>query len=214
MRRETMSDDWEIDPSVRAEVRRIYLEWMGLPDLSEIEQTAVIDAEAARLTGLVNEALGDSAHGYQLQRWRQEHPGQTPDHETVVSLMQTERHTARQKVLEEELYPQLTEEILEQRQLENEKLSELTEQRISDRRAAKDPERWRTGLVAPSELAEQIVARLWGLGRTMPFLELAVSLVAQRLEDGLPIPVTTLDPLFDELDQIVTAEADRDPAAF
>ena len=209
-----MSEEWEIDPLIRDEVRRIYLEWIGLAEMTGPEQEAMIEAESARLTGMVEEALGDTAHGYQLQKWRQEHPGQVPDYQTVVSLTQTERRSARQKIFEEELYPQLTEEILEQRRQEHAEIVEMTEQRIAQLRAARDPERWRKGLVVPSALAEQIVIRLWGLGRSMAFLELAVALISQRLEDDLPTPTTILDPVFEEIETMIEDAASVEVTPF
>lgn len=199
--------DLPIDPTVRAEVARIWREWIGMdPSLPETERDELIDREAARLTEMIQESVGDSPHGFLVEQWRRDHPGQDPDHRTTVALMETAWSSARKKVLENELYPQLSEE---DRQRTENTLDELVE--ISDRQAGamtaqRDPDRWRTLMVEVSELAERIVNRVWGTRGGLEFQELAVALIQQRLDDNEPTPMTSADPLRDELEAMIESE--------
>ncbi|MCK0093473.1 hypothetical protein MWU77_22105 [Rhodococcus sp. F64268] len=57
------------------------------PDLTPEQRESLIWQEAARLTQMVEEAVGDGGHGGLLDQWRLDNPGLTPDYETVVSSM-------------------------------------------------------------------------------------------------------------------------------
>ncbi|WP_159848495.1 hypothetical protein [Nocardia sp. CY41] len=206
----TSPQQFPIDPTVRAEVSRIWREWIGMdPSLPEVEREAQIDREAARLTQLIEEIVGDSPHGFLMQQWRAEHPGQDPDHQTTVALIETAWRSARSRVLETELYPQLSAEDQQRTEDEMQELGEdsaLQAQRLKD---VGDPERWRTAMVEPTELATRIVNRVWGTAGSLEFQELALALVQQRLEDDLPTPTTGADPLREELESMIDAELNR-----
>jgi len=193
-----------IDPIVRTEVARIWREWIGMdPDLSVEEREAQIDAEALRLTSMVDQIVGDSPHGFLAEQWRQERPGQEPDFPTTVALIETARRSAREKVLEQELYPQLTATAAAQTEQELAEISAAAAAEARRLREARDPNRWRRSMVEVSELAERIVSRVWGTAGTFEFQMLALSLVQQRLEDNEPTPTTSADPVREELEAMI-----------
>lgn len=199
--------DLPIDPVVRAEVARIWREWIGMdPSLPETERDEQIDREAARLTEMVQESVGDSPHGFLVEQWRREHPGQDPDHRTTVALIETAWNSARARVLENELYPQLSEEDRRRTETTLAELVENSDRQASELTAQRDPDRWRTLMVEVSELAERIVNRVWGTRGSLEFQELALALIQQRLDDNLPTPMTSADPLRDELEAMIEGE--------
>lgn len=209
----TSPQDNPIDPWVRAEVSRIWREWVGMdPQMPPAEREALIDQEAARLTEMIEETVGDSAHGYLVQQWRQEHPGQDPDYQTTVALTETAWTSARSKILETELYPQVSSEAAQQGAAEMQHLAESALRRAKVLKDARDPDRWQRGMVDPSELATTIVNRVWGYGGSMEFQELALALIQQRLDDNLPTPSTSADPLREELELMIDEALRRNSA--
>lgn len=209
----TSPQDNPIDPWVRTEVSRIWREWVGMdPQMPPAQREALIDQEAARLTEMIEETVGDSAHGFLVEQWRQEHPGQDPDHQTTVALIETAWSSARTKILETELYPQVSAEASQQTGAEMAHLAESALRRARVLKDARDPERWRRGMVDPTELATRIVDRVWGYAGSMEFQELALALVQQRLDDNLPTPATSADPLREELELMIDTELNRNNA--
>ncbi|MCD7053122.1 hypothetical protein GS504_02575 [Rhodococcus hoagii] len=206
-----MAQQENVDLRIRDEVRRIWGEWVGMdPQLSPEQRAERIEQEAARLTQMVEETVGESGHGFLLDQWRAEHPGVTPDYETVVSLMGAAWESARSKVLSEELYPQVTEEVYQRVTATDELIEQERQQRIESARQEQDPERWKTLNVEVSPLAETIVNRVW-MGESGRFTLLAQSLIQQRLEDNEPTPVNAVDPLADQLGAIIAAEIEAHP---
>lgn len=206
-----MAQQENVDLRIRDEVRRIWGEWVGMdPQLSPEQRADRIEQEAARLTQMVEETVGESGHGFLLDQWRAEHPGVTPDYETVVSLMGAAWESARSKVLSEELYPQVTEEVYQRVTATDELIEQERQQRIESARQEQDPERWKTLNVEVSPLAETIVNRVW-MGESGRFTLLAQSLIQQRLEDNEPTPVNAVDPLADQLGAIIAAEIEAHP---
>ncbi|NKV13019.1 hypothetical protein GS909_23190 [Rhodococcus hoagii] len=206
-----MAQQENVDLRIRDEVRRIWGEWVGMdPQLSPEQRAERIEQEAARLTQMVEETVGESGHGFLLDQWRAEHPGVTPDYETVVSLMGAAWESARSKVLSEELYPQVTEEVYQRVTATDELIEQERQQRIESARQEQDPERWKTLNVEVSPLAETIVSRVW-MGESGRFTLLAQSLIQQRLEDNVPTPVNAVDPLADELGAMIAAEIEAHP---
>lgn len=206
-----MAQQENVDLRIRDEVRRIWGEWVGMdPQLSPEQRAERIEQEAARLTQMVEETVGESGHGFLLDQWRAEHPGVTPDYETVVSLMGAAWESARSKVLSEELYPQVTEEVYQRVTATDELIEQERQQRIESSRQEQDPERWKTLNVEVSPLAETIVNRVW-MGESGRFTLLAQSLIQQRLEDNEPTPVNAVDPLADQLGAMIAAEIEAHP---
>lgn len=204
MTESTTNDDQAIDPVIRAEVTRIWREWIGMdPDLTGAERESQIDAEAARLTAMVDESVGDSAHGFVMEQWQAEHPGREPDFPTTVALIETARRSATSKILETELYPQLTAEAAARTQADLDEISLAAAAQARRLREQCDPQRWRRGMVEVSDLARQIVDRVWGISGTLDFQLLALVLVQQRLEDDQRTPLTSADPIREELESMI-----------
>ncbi|NKR53118.1 hypothetical protein GS481_02975 [Rhodococcus hoagii] len=75
-----MAQQENVDLRIRDEVRRIWGEWVGMdPQLTPEQREERIEQEAARLTQMVEETVGESGQGFLLDQWRAEHPGVTPD---------------------------------------------------------------------------------------------------------------------------------------
>lgn len=204
------NEDQTIDPIIRAEVTRIWREWIGMdPGLTSAERESRIDAEAARLTQMVDETVGDSAHGFLMEQWKDEHPGQVPDYPTTVAMIETARRSATSKILETELYPQLTEAEAEQTQTDLFEIAAEAEAETKRLRDQHDPNRWRRQMVEISDLAIQIVNRAWGASGTFEFRMLALALVQQRLEDDQRTPLTSADPIREELESMIDEELQR-----
>ncbi|NKR28890.1 hypothetical protein GS966_27675 [Rhodococcus hoagii] len=207
---ETTANEQDIDPIVRAEVARIWRGWIGMdPDLTQRERDRQIDAEAARLTQLIEEHIGDSSHGFRVEQWQEEHQGQEPDFLTAARLIESARQSARSLVLETELYPQVTPEIAEQTEADLEEIHAVALEEARRLREIHDPDRWRRHMVEVSELATRIVSRVWGASQPLDFMTLASALVQQRLEDNQRTPTTSADPLREELDQMIDEELRR-----
>lgn len=207
--------DMPVDPTVRAEVARIWREWIGMdPSLPKAEREAQIDREAARLTELIQEIVGDSPHGFLMEQWRKDHPGQDPDHQTAVAMIETAWRSARTRVLETELYPQLSIEEQQQTEAEMRELAEDSDRQVQQLKQIHDPDRWSRGLVEPTELATRIVDRVWGTAGSLEFQELALALIQQRLDDDQPTPSTAADPLREQLEMMIDAELRRQNTMF
>ncbi|NKR80690.1 hypothetical protein GS491_26595 [Rhodococcus hoagii] len=129
--------------------------------------------------------------------------GQEPNFPTTVALIETARRSARQKVLESELYPQLSATAAAQTERELAEISAAAAAEARRLREVRDPNRWRRSMVEVSELAERIVSRVWGTAGTFEFRMLALSLVQQRIEDNEPTPTTSADPVREELEAMI-----------
>jgi hypothetical protein len=145
------------------------------------------------------------------QQFEQANPP-APDarYQDAVRAKETAWRAAREMVLENELYPQVTPEIRE----DWERFERWAEQEIEKdweaARTAQDPDRWRTRNVRPNPIAVRVVERVW-LDRPGWFRTLAKSLIAQRIEDNQPVPATSRDRLADELAELIEDEMRRNP---
>lgn len=188
-----------IDLTIAAETRRILVEWLGVDPATEQER---IDREALRLQQMTEDAA---------QQFEQANPP-APDatYPDAVRAKETAWRAAREMVLENELYPQVTPEIRE----DWERFEQWAEQEIEKdweaARTAQDPDRWRTRNVRPNPTAVRVVERVW-LDRPGWFRTLAKSLIAQRIEDNQPVPMTSRDQLADELTELIEDEMRRNP---
>ncbi|MEV0063312.1 hypothetical protein [Nocardia sp. NPDC050718] len=185
-----------IDSYIRSEVARIHENWLDDAEFttSAADRAARVDAEAAELTGRV--AVAEAAILDDLRAdWRAIHGSGLPAARTVAALRGTAREDARHAVLCEHLYPRVSHEMLAERR--------RAEYAAADRRlnaaVHTDLHRWRRRAVHPTAPTRAIVARTWGTIRSAEFLVLAHALVQTRVEDGLPVPVTPLDPLTEQL---------------
>lgn len=205
----------DVDPIVRSEVARIWRGWIGMdPDLSPAERGRQIEQEAARLTSMIDEHVGDSTYGFRVEQWQQEHPGQEPDALTTASLIESARRSARSLVLETELYPQVTTEVAAQTESELDEIHATAAAEAQRLREIHDPARWQRHMVEVSELATRIVGRVWGTTPSLDFLTLAAALVQQRLEDNQSTPTTSADPVREELELMIEEQLRRSPTPF
>ncbi|MEF9411339.1 hypothetical protein V4F30_21820 [Rhodococcus sp. IITD102] len=200
----TQSEDFRaqvegIDLRIAAETRRILVEWLGLDPATEQER---IDREALRLQQMTEDAA---------EQFEQAHPA-APDatYWNVVQAKETAWRAAREMVLATELYPQVTPEMRESWERFEEWADQEIEKDWEAARAAQDPERWRTRNVRPNPTAVRVVERVW-LAKPGWFRTLAKALIAQRIEDNQPVPMTSRDPLADELAALIEDEMRRNP---
>ncbi|WP_188827035.1 hypothetical protein [Nocardia camponoti] len=134
------------------------------------------------------ERLVDITLPSMLENWHEFHPHCRIDANRKASLTELARVLARRDILRLHLYPEVTAEMLSARR---------TDHRVFIRNSpgSPDPERWRGGAVRSSQEAERITVMIWGPIRSLDFIVRALSLVQVRIDDGLPLPVTPLDPL-------------------
>ncbi|ETT23465.1 hypothetical protein RAJCM14343_0438 [Rhodococcus aetherivorans] len=188
-----------IDLTIAAETRRILVEWLGIDPATEQEQ---IDREALRLQQMTEDAA---------EQFEQATPP-APDatYQDAVRAKETAWRAAREMVLEGELYPQVTPEIREARERFEEWTEQEAEKDWEAARTAQDPDRWRTQNVRPNPTAVRVVERVW-LAKPAWFRALAQALIAQRIEDNQPVPMTSRDPIADELAAMIEDEMRRNP---
>ena len=190
-----------IDLTIAAETRRILVEWLGVEPATEQER---IDREALRLQQLTEDAAE------QFEQANPPAPGAT--YQDAVQAKETAWRAAREMVLENELYPQVTPEIRK----DWERFEQWAEQELDKdwekARTAQDLDRWRTRNVKPNPTAVRVVERVW-LDRPGWFRTLAKSLIAQRIEDNQPVPMTSRDRLAEELTELIEDEMRRNPPA-
>ncbi|CDZ90303.1 hypothetical protein QM787_25365 [Rhodococcus ruber] len=185
-----------IDLTIAAETRRILVEWLGIDPATEQEH---IDREALRLQQMTEDAA---------EQFEQATPDAT--YRDAVRAKATAWRAAREMVLEGELYPQVTPEIRTAREKFETWGEREAEKGWEAARTAQDPDRWRTQDVKPNPTAVRVVERVW-LGKPAWFRALAQALIAQRIEDNQPVPMTSRDPLADELAAMIEDEMRRNP---
>lgn len=197
-----------IDVTIADETFRILVEWIGL-DKNSIDDRETIDREALRLQGLT-EAAAQPLEQQASEQWTESNSGKTPTYFDVVRAKETAWRAAREMVLSQELYPQVTPPIVAQiaeqaREADGEIDAEQTRAR-----EAHDSDRWKTLNVTPRPIAGKIVHRVW-LEKPAWFRQLAKALVAQRIEDDQRIPMTAFDPIADDLAEMIDEEIRLNP---
>ena len=199
-----------IDVTIAAETRRILSEWIGV-SLTSAEGLAQIDREARRLQGLT-EAASKPLEQQAIAEWAQANPGKTPTYWDAVTTKETAWRAAREMVLTQELYSQVTPELIAQiRETENWLDSQIQDRQDQARRAH-DPDRWKSRNVKHRPVATRIVERVW-LEKPAWFHRLATALITQRIEDDQPVPMTAFDPIAAELEDMIDEEIRRNPPA-
>jgi hypothetical protein len=205
---ETIQQVEGIDVMIADETQRILVEWIGLDANEDLER---IDREALRLQQLTENASGPLEQ-QASEQWTRSNPGKTPTYQDVVQAKETAWRAAREMVLSQELYPQVTPEIIARRADFEAQADEWISREQDSARAAHDPDRWKSLNVRPRPVADRIVHRVW-LERPAWFRQLAKALVAQRIEDNQPVPMTAFDPIADELAAMIDEEIRRNPPA-
>lgn len=188
-----------IDLTIAAETKRILVEWVGIDPAQQQDQ---IDREALRLQQLTVEAAAA------FERQTPTEP--TDTYQEVLQTKETAWRAAREMVLEQELYPQVTPQMQADRAEFHDWADKIAEQEWEAARTAQDPDRWRTQNVRPNSAAVRVVERVW-LAKPAWFRALAQALIAQRIEDNQPVPMTSRDPIVDELTEMIDEEMRRNP---
>lgn len=210
MNEETIEAVEGIDVTIAGETRRILAEWIGV-SLTSTEGLAQIDREALRLQGLT-EAASVPLEQQATEEWAQANPGKTPTYWDVVRAKETAWRAAREMVLTQDLYSQVTPEVIAKvRETEN-WLDNAVQESETQARRAHDPNRWKSLNVKDRPVATKIVHRVW-LEKPAWFRQLAKALVAQRIEDNQPVPMTAFDPVAGELEEMIVEEMRLNPSA-
>ncbi|NMM91819.1 hypothetical protein B2J88_47365 [Rhodococcus sp. SRB_17] len=197
-----------IDVMIFGETHRILVEWIGLDPTSN-EDRVTIDREALRLQRLT-ETAAVPLERQASEEWSKSNPGKAPTYFNVVRAKETAWRAAREMVFSRELYPLVTPEIVARiAQFETDADSEIAAEQARARQAH-DPDRWKSLNVAQRPVAVKIVHRVW-LEKPAWFRQLAKALVAQRIEDGQPVPMTAFDPVADVLAEMIDEEIRLNP---
>jgi hypothetical protein len=199
-----------IDVTIAGETRRILAEWIGL-SLTSTEGLEQINREALRLQGLT-EAASRPLEQQATEEWAQANPGKTPTYLDVVRGKETAWRAAREMVLAQELYSQVTPEVIARVEKIEDWLDNAVRESEDQARRAHDPDRWKSLNVRNRPVAARIVHRVW-LEKPAWFRQLAKALVAQRIEDNQPVPMTAFDPVAAELEAMIDAEIRLNPPA-
>ncbi|MFE7722007.1 hypothetical protein ACFU44_23510 [Nocardia rhizosphaerihabitans] len=183
---------------LRQEVARI-LEWVPDPPLTTAERTIRIEAEVAALTTKIDR-LEARLFEDLLAGWIIAHGGSVPLVATIDLFSRAARADAERQVLSDELYSRIAPESIARW---HHVVGAAASRRRAEGLPIPDPQRWRNRTTTVSAHAESIVRRTWGTMRSTDFTLLAGALVQVRLQDGMPVPVTPLDPLADDLAAMV-----------
>ncbi len=189
-------------PEIRAEVDKVYSQYLQLPqDWTLSRRIEFLDQEAERLSRLVAETaaqMGQQA----IELWARRH-GMQPDYMTHVGLLNSSTGSAKELVLQQELYSQIPETPEEEETPEDpEPLHEVpADQRWSSTQFAIDP----------SPELEALVERVWPEPEfSVTFQIKAGYLLAARDEQRQVQPQDQDDPLAAQLAQLVYADLRRD----
>ncbi len=165
---------------MRQAVNDVYHRQLGLPQEWTPEQgelflnlvTNRLDDQAAELAM----QLGEEA----VNRWRQIHAGQFPDHATTVGLHETALQNAREAIVRQEIYALIPQRPEDQQPQPPDPLSV---------QAVPWENRWRDlrYRTPPSEEIEELASHVWA-GRSPMFQVAAAYLLAARAEEGRPVP--------------------------
>ncbi|MFC9660048.1 hypothetical protein ACFVJ5_07395 [Nocardia sp. NPDC127606] len=190
------TDEREIDLQVWQEVARIRNEWAVDVTLTSAERHLAVEEEAAELTARIN-GVESQLLEQALTAWIDAHRGEIPTAAIVAALAASTRGESQRQVLCEHLYIHVLPSTIARHHAVAGRTA-ARHRRVKALTGA-DPERWRERAVTPSPSAAAIVRRSWGVVHSGDFVILALALVQVRLDGGMPIPVTPLDPLADEL---------------
>lgn len=189
-------------PEIRAEVDKVYSQYLQLPqDWTLSRRIEFLDQEAERLSRLVAETaaqMGQQA----IELWARRH-GMQPDYMTHVGLLNSSTSSAKELVLQQELYSQIPEAIEQEAQEEDlEPLLEVAQElRWSSTQHAIDP----------SPELEALVERVWPEPDfSVTFQIKAGYLLAARDAQGQVQPQDQDDPLAAQLAQLVYDDLRRD----
>ncbi|MFI8977390.1 hypothetical protein ACIGO9_31240 [Nocardia asteroides] len=189
-----------IDIHVWHEVRRIHTDWLADTRYGSAPEPD-LDEYARRLTARINR-LEAWLLEEMVTTWITAYAGQLPTVAQVAAWSRIAYADARHQVLCEDLYRAIPSEVLA---AEHSRTADVAVRRYAGTTSRPHPDRWRIGgaAIQTSPAAEAVVARTWPTMRSPAFISTARTLVQVRVEDGLPIPATPLDPLAEELETMV-----------
>ncbi|WP_052314525.1 hypothetical protein [Nocardia thailandica] len=176
--------DVRIDRVVRAEVARLHEDWLRDPAATPERRAQLIAAEARELTVRVR-TVEAALLGQQLRDWRALYRRYLPPQRVMTTFTVLARSNARRAVLCADLYSRLPAAVVADRH--------RGVDGPARRGTGADPGRWRAA--REEGRADPEVERIWGLVHTADFALLAAALLRVRAADGLPLPLTPLDPL-------------------
>ncbi|MFI8977320.1 hypothetical protein ACIGO9_30865 [Nocardia asteroides] len=88
-------------------------------------------------------------------------------------------------------------------------LDELLLTDVQSLRHWREQDRWTSCHVEPHPDAGTLATALWGIAPSLDWQVLAMALISQRLEDGLPVPISSADPLATQIEQQINREIRR-----
>lgn len=182
-------------------LNEVYPRYLPLPpEWTAQEQHQYLVQESERLSRMVGE-LADQLAEQSVTQWTRGH-GHHPDYLTKVGLLNNARMTAREQILNNEVYEQIPvseHETDEDLDVTREEPPQARDGVPWDRRWT-EPD-WRSD---PSEEMETLIEQIWPEPRfSMLFRIKAGYLLAARQEDGLPNPTASDSPLAQELATLV-----------
>lgn len=192
-------------PEIRQIVDRMYSEYLELPsDWTLSQRIEFLDQESERISRLVAETAAQMGR-QSIELWARRN-GIQPDYLTHVGLLNSSTSSAKELILEQELYSKIPEPLEEQEeQSPQEDLEQLPEVA---------PElRWSSTqhAIDPSPELEDLVEQVWPEpGFSVTFQIKAGYLLAARDAEGLVPPQGPDDPLAVQLAQLVYADLRRD----
>lgn len=193
-------------PEIRQILTEVYTNHLNMPaEWTPAQRQEFLEAQAATLSRQIAELaaeLGEQA----ATDWTQRH-GQQPDYLTRVGLLNTATASAREIVLNNELYEMIPEP-------EDHTPEDLiAPEPAPDRSQLSWDQRWtRTRYRSdPSEQLEALAHRVWpDPAFSAVFRIKAGYLLAARAEDQLALPADPDDPLAGELAQMIYRDLRRD----
>ena len=193
-------------PEIRQIVQDVYNHQLGLPpEWTPQRRMTFIEDEATRISHQITE-LADQMGAQAITEWTQR-TGEHPDYLTKVRLLNTARASAKEIVLNNELYELIPDP---QDDLDSE---QQRAQPSPDLTPLPWNQRWtRTQYrIDPSEQIEDLAAQIWPAPDFSAVFRIkAAYLLAARAEDHLLLPEHRGDPLAEELAPLVYSDLRHD----
>ncbi|SKO15590.1 hypothetical protein [Mycobacteroides abscessus] len=189
-------------PEIRQIVDQVYSQHLELPqDWTLSRRIEFLDQEAARISRLVAETAAQMSQ-QAIEQWARGH-GMQPDYLTHVGLLNSSTSSAKELVLQQELYCQIPEPPEEESEGDD---------RVAPPRVPVD-QRWSSTRFAidPSPELEALVERVWPEPDFSVMFQIKAGyLLAAREAQGQVQPQVPDDPLAGQLAQLVYDDLRRD----
>jgi hypothetical protein len=186
---------------MRQIVDEVYRHWLTLPDDWSPQQRETFLQNLTRSLDRQTAALADDLAASAIQEWTQRH-GQHPDYLTTVGLRNTAMTSAREIVVNQELYEQIPEPTGEEDVIEFDAAltAPLPRSEVPWNKRWSDA-RYRS---EPGEQLEDLAAQVWPAPNYSAMFRIkAAYLLIARIEDDLPLPADRNDPLAAQLAPMV-----------